>query len=389
MNSSNRSPIAPILGGRPIGGSRDGALSVAGWSRTSQASARRARTARAAPAPRAGSRRSVAASAGSQRNAGPDRERAAPRPRVVLGRDERREADRQAAVLLADQPRQRSREATAQAQQRRLGRRAGGGRHVAEAHDALAIGDPQDGQPPVVGSVDGLRHAGLSRRSPIRTSCSRRYDGPGWGRRSGTRPRIPATGASGGGVRPVPRAAPSAGGRGGRGRRGGRRCRGAAARRLGDGGRGHGRRPPPGGRARPSAGASAPVRPRRAATAGSPLDEHVGLEGDGLGLEVGALGLELEAEHLAPDGSSGGGASDSGFAGPPARPAPRPVMNDRIRLRGRATSARARRIASGSSVVTPADLARRPVADGSVAPQDGTALDGRRRAGAPSTTGSG
>ena len=41
---------------------------------------------------------------------GPDRQRAAPRSRVVLGRDERREADREPAVLLEDQPGQRARE---------------------------------------------------------------------------------------------------------------------------------------------------------------------------------------------------------------------------------------------------------------------------------------
>src|SRR5687768_10157544 len=37
----------------------------------------------------------------------PDRQRTAPRPRVVLRWDDRRQADREPAVLLEDQPRQR------------------------------------------------------------------------------------------------------------------------------------------------------------------------------------------------------------------------------------------------------------------------------------------
>ena len=41
------------------------------------------------------------------------------------------------------------------------GRRAGGRADLAEAHDALVVGHPEHGQPPVVGAVHGLGHAGL------------------------------------------------------------------------------------------------------------------------------------------------------------------------------------------------------------------------------------
>jgi hypothetical protein len=44
--------------------------------------------------------------------------------------------------------------------QRRLRGWASRRSHLAKAHDTLIVDDPQHGQPPVIGSIDRLGHAG-------------------------------------------------------------------------------------------------------------------------------------------------------------------------------------------------------------------------------------
>ncbi len=218
---------------------------------------------------------------------GADRQRAAPRPGVVLGRDERHEADRQAAVLLADQPRQRPRERRAELQQRRPRRRAGGGADLAEAHDPLVVGHPEHGEPPVVGAVHGPGHPGLEAAVADADLLLAQERGA-WVREAvgHRRPRIPAAARA---VRPSaaaasgvsPRARPAAAGGG---RRRGRPPSGIASalRRVGRGvGRRLRRRPAPrrGSPARASSSAlSATVSATRSARSAS----------------------SLEAQHLAP-----------------------------------------------------------------------------------------
>jgi hypothetical protein len=78
----------------------------------------------------------------------------------VLRRDDRRQTDREPASLLEDEPGQGARECRAEASQRRLRRRACLRGDIGEADHAVVVGDPQDGQPPVVGSARGSAKAG-------------------------------------------------------------------------------------------------------------------------------------------------------------------------------------------------------------------------------------
>ena len=248
-----------------------------------------------------------------------DRERAAPRPGVVLGRGERREADREAPVLLADQPGQRAGERGPEVQERRLGRRAGGRADLAEAHDALVVRDPEHGEPPVVGAVDGPRHAGQEAAVADADLLLAQERGAGvresFGhRRRGYRPATGPPSARGGGRRAAapglrrsaPGGAPGLVGRElgrplRRGRRGSRR------------GRWRRRRTASGAGSSPS---SERWIPRRASSSA--------FSATGLGDEVGPLGLELQAEHLAAH-LLGRRREDLGAGrGRRCRPAPRP-----------------------------------------------------------------
>ena len=224
-----------------------------------------------------------------------------------------------------------------------------------------------------------------SRRSPMRTSCSRRYDGPGCGRRSGTARgyRRRAPGAASGGVAGGSSAAGAGGGGGRLGGRGHRRGGRVGRAATGDVPCATSPASAAWTSARPSAGSSPPSCDRWIPIS----SEHVGLEGDGLGLEVRALGLELEAKHLAAHrvvrrGERLGPRRD--------RRLDRHLAGDERHdpvARAGATSDRARRIASVSRVVTPL-ISARPGARRPAWRRTRDRSRGRRRAGAPSTTGS-
>ena len=199
----------------------------------------------------------------------------------------------------------------------------------------------------------------------MRTGCSRRNDGPGGGRRSGTARRI-----AGRGRRPRRRVR-----RGRRPRRGvvgvvvgWRRRRpwrvgvasASAARRPlgGPSRRGVGRRPRR-SRRRPRSAAS-PVSERpddpRAARRPGPR-RGLGQERVGLGLEVGDLGLELEPQDLALDLGSGGASAwasagdDASVRIVAADPRQQPAARRRRLLAAQDAwrRPRSRRAASGSS----------------------------------------
>ena len=314
----------------------------------------------------------------------PDRERRPPRPRVVLGRDERHQPDREPAVDLADQPRQRA------------GERRSRGAAAAVPAAARTPGRPRGS------SRSRRRPRPTARRATSRRG--RRPAGPcrrgGGGRRcapparAGTRDRdAGVVRARGGGYRAAP---------GGPSGRGGRLLGGLG---LGPGGRGIGRLPGSGLRRRglgsglggglgaasaasgaASAGSGATPADCESADSSTPSSES-GMprcrSSSDLIATVSAARSARSASSwrrsISRRTSSGGGASDSGLAGPPVSGTMSPVMNDRIRLRGRATSDRARRIASVSSVVTPLISPSAPLA-ASAAPQLGhcsTAASGR------------
>ena len=123
------------------------------------------------------------------------------------------EAHLEPAGVLEDQPGQRARDGRPEAGERRVGRRAGGRRDVAEADDALVVGDPQDRQPPAVGRVGRPGHAG-----PERAVADR-----------GPRARAGTTGRAAG----VDRARPQDSGRARSGRARPRRRRARRPRRVG------------------------------------------------------------------------------------------------------------------------------------------------------------
>ena len=129
--------------------------------------------------------RIAAARAGSNRNAARTASARATAGRVV-GR-----GDSPRRIWSRPRPRGSGRTARrdrrAETGERRIGRRPGGRRDVAEADDPLVVGDPQIASHQPSGASDGRAMPARSVRSPMRTACSRRNDGPGGGRRSGTR----------------------------------------------------------------------------------------------------------------------------------------------------------------------------------------------------------
>ena len=130
--------------------------------------------------------RIVAARAGSNRNAARTA-RGARHGRVgSSGGTSHRQRELEPPGILEDQPGQRARQRRPETRERRIRRRAGRWRDIAEADHAVAVRHPHERYPPAVWSFRGARHPG-AQCSPTRTSCSRRYDGPGGGSRSGTR----------------------------------------------------------------------------------------------------------------------------------------------------------------------------------------------------------
>ena len=62
--------------------------------------------------------------------------------------------------VLEDEPRQGARDRRPESGERRIRRRPGGRRQVAERDDALVVGDPEDRQPPAVGRLGRTAHPG-------------------------------------------------------------------------------------------------------------------------------------------------------------------------------------------------------------------------------------
>ena len=370
MNSSNRSPIAPHSGGRAGSRQAAGPLSVAriresdpartglraveGLDRPSEARQDLLRElVRAAAWRRARAPSGTPARIASGQRHG---------PRVVVGRDERREADREPAVLLADQPGQRPGEGGSQAQERRLGRRAGGGADIAEARRRRRRRPPTGRR---ATSRRARRRAGpsrrRSRRSPMRTSCSRRYEGPGCGQavghgRRGYRRLPPQAVGGGGGAAGAGASSPAL-----RAQPAGRRAQRALARRAASACEATGDVPcatwrpgPPGRRRGPR-----PARRCPAARGGSPRPAATSDLCATVSASRSARSASNWSRSISRRTASSGGASDSASSGPPSstgylarderqQPAAGPA---RRRLR-------ARRIASVSRVVTPSDVAR-------------------------------
>ena len=272
--------------------------------------------------------------------------------------------------------------------ERWLGGRAGGRTDVAERDDALVVGHPQDGEPPVVRAVDGLRHArpgaGGRRCGPPARAGTRDRDA---GRRSGTRPRIPAAAGSGGRRRRAARPGPaprrrSQAQRGGAAAGAGGRARGVDGRRAATGDR---PRPgPPGRRRRRSSSGSASPSVARSIPSSSTTSVLLAM----LSASRSARSASNWSRSISRRTASSGGASDSASSG--AAQLDRLLAGDERQepaARAGSTSPRARRIASVSSVVTPLMSAR--VRARSTASRRRTGrCRGRRRGGAPSTTGS-
>ena len=135
--------------------------------------------------------RIAAARIGSHRKAARIGDRRAPRLERVVGWRDLGQPDRQASAVLEDEPGQGPRTGRSEAAERRIGRRTGRWRDVAEADDAARRRRPT-GSPATSRrrgwSGGSSRPAGGGRRS--RTSCSRRNDGPGGPRRAGMERRI-------------------------------------------------------------------------------------------------------------------------------------------------------------------------------------------------------
>ena len=296
MNSSNRSPIATSLGESGTTGARR----VGRWRRQARWSDSTARRKPARTCSASWFGRIVAARAGSQRNAA----------RIASGQRHGRESSSGGTSGTRRIARRPSSSRISpdsdpandgpSCEQRRPGRRAGGRADLAEAHDALVVGHPEHGEPPVVGSVHGLGHPGLEAAIADADLLLAQERGAGVREAFGHRAR---------GYR--------AGGQPRRRRRA--RLRGLAApRRLGGAG-------PPGAARRASRGRRAPAASSSGAGLGASgasasgaaclghrlvaaqlrdVDPEprqlVGLERDRLGDQVRPLGLHLEAQHLAP-----------------------------------------------------------------------------------------
>ena len=379
MNSSNRSPIAPHSGGRA--GSRQplGPLSVAriwesdppgpAYGRWSDSTERR-KPARTCSASWFGRERRDERGLEPERR--PDRQRAAPRPRVVLGRDDRREADREPAVLLEDQPGQRPREGGPQAQERRLGGRAGGGPTSRNETTPSSSVTHRTASHQSSGPSTGLAMPGLEPAVADADLLLAQVRGTGMGQAVGHVPEdtggcrlrrsAAAAGAAGAGASSPALARRAGGGavrrRGGSvGLRGNRRC---ALRDLG----GLGRRPP-GRRQLPRPGSSLPSVARSI-----PSSSTTSVLLAMLSASRSARSASNWSRSISRRTASSGGASDSASSGPPSSTGSSPVMNDSSRLRGRLASLRERRIASVSRVVTPRISPVSGALD-NVAPQDG------------------
>ena len=130
--------------------------------------------------------RIVAARAGSNRNAARIASGDAPRPVRVVGRGDQPEPHLEPPGILEDQARQRAADGRTEPAEGRVGRRPGVGRDVAEADDAVVVGDPQDGQPPAVGRVGRPGHAGEVGPVADADGMLAQERRTGRGRRSGT-----------------------------------------------------------------------------------------------------------------------------------------------------------------------------------------------------------